>query len=503
MAIIQRRYRKTTTNDAILQEFVSPTAAIVADYGNVIDIQVDDVDGEGEALDEYMASIGSMPGGNTTKPTFAYATDIDIFVNATTGSDVNTLGTAADPFQTLDRALRSVPAKWIGFCRIWLAAGDYSITGQQGTSGIRNDFLGMPVGVNAHPMTWYGEFTDVSGTLTAVVGSSATQAVIAGALTPDDFLGATVLVLTGAAAGTRIGVRGNTATDILFINGANNPIGIGDTFRVERPAVNIKLDGDVSLWGLYGNMNGTAGLNLKGIKFDLQGKELLLSGIAVGCVGVEFDCGGGLVYVEAAKLHTQPVWNDPDVQTFDEYFAGIYFNGGGPGYYNLGLFEGALVYDTCVFNQCSVFLSGSASELSLQSMELANDSYVFMDGPANFRHADGAVRGRARNITPGSGQTGAINIYQGMGQAIWGIDFGNITGDAITIRGAGSASLKDLGNIAATTVTGFGIVSDEMSRGKRISGVAVTGTAGDTQVGGTTKAYGALPFYNANLSAIE
>jgi hypothetical protein len=500
MATIRRRYRKLSVNNPILADVV-PTAVIVADYGNVIDIEVDDANGEQDALNEYMFSIGSGLGTNSTKPAFAYSDDVNIYVDAGTGNDLNP-GTASEPLATIDMALKTVPAEWTGACNIHLAAGNYSISGQMGTSGIRTDYIGSPVGTNAKPLAWIGEFVAVSAVLTAVAGSSTTQAVVAGPLTPDDYLGATVLVLTGAAAGTRIQVRGNTATDILFINAANNAIGIGDTFRVERPASIVAMDGDVSYWEVFGSLNGTAGLNFKGILFDLQGKTVDFSGVVVGCCGVQFDHGGGVVYLEDAKLHTQPVWNDPDLQSFDEYFAGIYFNAGGPGTYNLGLFEGSLVYDTCVFNQCAVFVT-ARSDLSLQSMELVNNSFIYMDGPGNFRHVDGAVRGRARDIVPGSGQTGAINIYQGCGQAIWGIDFGNITGNAVAIQGGGNASLKDLGNLPATTVSGFGVMVDQMSKAQRISGVAVTGTGGDTSVGGTVKAYGALPFYNANLSAIE
>jgi hypothetical protein len=501
MAITRRRFRKLSITDALLQAFVGPSVSVVADYGNVIDIEFDDsVTGLEETLDDYMSFVGGEPGSGA-KPAFAYATDIDIYVNAGTGNDANP-GTITEPVQTLGRALQIVPSEWDGFCNIHLAAGNYSISGQMGTSGIRTDYIGSPVGTNAKPLAWIGEFVAVSAVLTAVAGSSTTQAVVAGPLTPDDYLGATVLVLTGAAAGTRIQVRGNTATDILFINGANNAIGIGDTFRVERPASVVKMDGDVSYWEVFGSLNGTAGMNLKGIKFDLLGNIVDFSGIVVGCTGVEFDHGGGIVYLEDAKLHTQTYYNDPDLQSIDEFFAGIYFNAGGPGTYNLGLFEGSLVYDTCVFNQCAVFVT-ARSDLSLQSMELVNNSFIYMDGPGNFRHVDGAVRGRARDIVPGAGQTGAVNIYQGCGQAIWGIDFGNITGNAVAIQGGGNASLKDLGNLPATTVSGFGVMVDQMSKAQRISGVAVTGTGGDTSVGGTVKAYGALPFYNANLSAIE
>jgi hypothetical protein len=59
MALVTRRYRKISTTDANAQAFVAPSAAVVAQYVNSIDLQVDDaVGGTTDSLDEYMDMLG-------------------------------------------------------------------------------------------------------------------------------------------------------------------------------------------------------------------------------------------------------------------------------------------------------------------------------------------------------------------------------------------------------------------------------------------------------------
>lgn len=59
MAVVTRRYRNISSTDANLQEFVAPSAALVAQYVNAVDINVDNaVGGTTETLDEYMATLG-------------------------------------------------------------------------------------------------------------------------------------------------------------------------------------------------------------------------------------------------------------------------------------------------------------------------------------------------------------------------------------------------------------------------------------------------------------
>lgn len=59
MALVTRRYRRVSTTDARAQQFVAPSATVVTQLVNVIDLQVNDaVGGTTETLDEYMNTLG-------------------------------------------------------------------------------------------------------------------------------------------------------------------------------------------------------------------------------------------------------------------------------------------------------------------------------------------------------------------------------------------------------------------------------------------------------------
>jgi hypothetical protein len=59
MAIVIRRYRWISADPQDLTSYVSPTAALVAQYVNAVDMQVDNVLPDAEAtLDEYMNTLG-------------------------------------------------------------------------------------------------------------------------------------------------------------------------------------------------------------------------------------------------------------------------------------------------------------------------------------------------------------------------------------------------------------------------------------------------------------
>jgi hypothetical protein len=59
MAVVTRRYRWVSTTNPNAQRFVAPSAAVLVQYVNSVDVQVDNaVGGTTETLDEYMNTLG-------------------------------------------------------------------------------------------------------------------------------------------------------------------------------------------------------------------------------------------------------------------------------------------------------------------------------------------------------------------------------------------------------------------------------------------------------------
>ena len=421
----------------------------------------------------------------------ALPSNVDIFADSVAGNDANP-GTAALPVQTFEAANALAPPLWRGYCRIHFAAAavPYVITGAP--FSIRHLAIGSGVGLDAQPMGWVGAFTNVFGNR---ISTAATPTLITDAalvMVPDAFVGGTVLILTGVAAGERRMIRENTVDTVLF----NETIGglvAGDLFRVETPAVTIEIQPQLAInAGGGGGATFTADLALQGIRFTNPnaGNAWGFSACRVVAEACEFDMNGGvLVFVDASSMCASSNEQASDMFSFQRFPAGIFVHDG----FQLAVGENSVLFDYIILRsiQAIAFRQG---QYELVAMDVRDVDFNIQDG-SFFRHTDGGIFGRLRDSFP---PFAAIDVLEGsLGSLIRGIDVGDVAGHFVRFRGRSYGVVDRCVNIPATTVTGHGIAATDMSQ-IEVTGpgvlTTVTGTGGDTLIGAATVAYAGLPF---------
>lgn len=148
--------------------------------------------------------------------------DVILYVDSSAGNDSNA-GTAGSPFQTLAKALQTVPSAPTGKCRIMLAgAGPYTMPANA---------AGVSPGPYGEPLVVSGDtFTQITtGTVSSVSGATLTPTV--GGMTVDLYRGAIYHGLTGTSSGKYYTIATNSASQLTSIGntfGAAN----GDTFEI-------------------------------------------------------------------------------------------------------------------------------------------------------------------------------------------------------------------------------------------------------------------------------
>jgi hypothetical protein len=207
----------------------------------------------------------------------------DIYVNASTGDDINGTGAVGSPYATITRAYEDVSYRLKSLAHIHIAAGAYSefpdINNIHEVGG-RLSFDGSAaIAVEAA-----GPFTLGAPTMVdATYGCLAVDLPVpAGGLTPGAWDGLFVRVLDGAAVGQIYPVISSTASNVRVQSTWTMP-SAGDTFEVVTPGVVITT-ADSLTWLSNAESTDSSLLAMLGIKIICTGtltcrcKSLLLSG---------------------------------------------------------------------------------------------------------------------------------------------------------------------------------------------------------------------------------
>ena len=171
-------------------------------------------------------------------------TDLYVRQAAANASDTNA-GTAAQPLETLDRAIELANGLRATGDDVVIHLGPHTNAGYVWTETIVGPPLGdglfVIIGDGATDPA--GGFTEVASFTAEPFSSKAGVVVPAPALTPDAYLGLTIEVVTGAAAGDRRLVRNNTANTIVPVSAFTAPIAPGDTVRIVKPSITVLAPG--------------------------------------------------------------------------------------------------------------------------------------------------------------------------------------------------------------------------------------------------------------------
>jgi len=161
------------------------------------------------------------------------ATSIDIYVAASYGSDGND-GSKSYPLKSYAAAVAKIPSFVKHTVTIHLAphpGNGYDLVPIENKS--------VSAGAAIH-VTGDDNFTEIIPATGALLGSS-DVAVASAALPVDAYLGKTIEILTGAAAGDRRSIRNNTATSIVPVAKFTAAVAPGDSYRIVEPAVRLSL----------------------------------------------------------------------------------------------------------------------------------------------------------------------------------------------------------------------------------------------------------------------
>jgi len=172
---------------------------------------------------------------------FATSSEMDIYVREPDGSDSNS-GTSSEPLASIVEAEKRIPSHVNHTIRIHV--GPHSGNGYEVPSFRKRD-------LNAHVYI-IGDggggssdgFTEILSSTAALAGSSNQSVKTSGLSTTEydgfgEYYGATIEILTGAAAGDRRTIRNNTATDIYPNVLFSAAVAENDTYRIIKPEVVI------------------------------------------------------------------------------------------------------------------------------------------------------------------------------------------------------------------------------------------------------------------------
>jgi len=158
---------------------------------------------------------------------------LDYYVDDVSGNDANN-GSSTSPFKTYAAAVAKIPDIVSETVTIHLAP--HSGTGYD-IATIENKLVAH--GKMIH-VTGDDNFTELLASTAAAAGSGTGIVVGTGFIT-DAYLGKTIEILTGAAAGDRRSIRNNTTTGIIPVRIFSAAVSAGDTYRVVEPSVAFML----------------------------------------------------------------------------------------------------------------------------------------------------------------------------------------------------------------------------------------------------------------------
>ncbi|MFQ5339959.1 MAG: hypothetical protein ACE5F6_00275 [Anaerolineae bacterium] len=242
---------------------------------------------------------------------------LHIYVRDDIGDDANS-GTIAAPVKTVEEAISRIPL--IVNHSVFVHLGSHPGAGWgyprfeksrtlNANIYIIGDGAGEP-GVDG--------FTEIVSSTAALAGSNINTVKGAG-MTPGDYDGYTLEILTGAAAGDRRTIRNNTVTDIVSARGFSAAVSAADLYRILRPSIKINFlspdtndvmlentgSGDDRIFSVMYFYNKTHSVWL--INVGLV--DTLFSYVAISMVrscltlmGVEFDCSSPHIEIDRSTL---------------------------------------------------------------------------------------------------------------------------------------------------------------------------------------------------------
>lgn len=152
--------------------------------------------------------------------------ELEFWVDDVNGSDRND-GSQSAPFKTLSRAFSEVPYVVAHDCQITVAPHG---SGAYAWDTVDRAFVGT-----AKLFVRFTEFNEIVSSSPAQSGSSNAKVVTSGGLTEDEYVGKTIEILTGSAAGDRRTIRDNTTTEISTCAYFSADVAEDDLYRIVEP----------------------------------------------------------------------------------------------------------------------------------------------------------------------------------------------------------------------------------------------------------------------------
>lgn len=200
------------------------------------------------------------------------------------------------PVRTADRAFSLLPPYWLGSAQIIFKA-----TSEPYTITTDTLYLGTPLGTRASPLIIRGAYEPhpIFGEVTAISESSGGDEIHTAANIPaDDLLGLVLRRITGTGSplDTAISIRGNTIgpSSTILLQRALGPVAIDERFRVEQPAVTLRVEHTLNL---ISHDARSLNLTLIGIRIVTRPGGLNLFNVRAQCDTCEIDLrGSGFIH---------------------------------------------------------------------------------------------------------------------------------------------------------------------------------------------------------------
>lgn len=407
------------------------------------------------------------------------ATNLDLYVNQSTGND-NNPGTLALPLATIPAAvLRANAVGWTGYCHINISADTYVLAA---TSSIVAD---VPMAVNGEPMVLVGTMID-SGIGQRVVsastaGSGVTFATVTdsvGGLTVNAFAGMFLRYTSGTQAGKRYVIKSNSAS-VFTLCGTQSVPANNDTFVVEKPGTVIRTANNVlnvsfcqigaQAINFDGQGSASANLNLRAAQ--LHHSSCWFSGYQ----NVSANYQGALFTIFATTVSRAMFPSLGLLQTVGSFFNAALANAQAN-----TLRQSAMDFQQCLFSGVNV-LAPAGGYFQIVNCAFEGASAVAMSVGAKLQMA--LCRFEGVTAIAGDYATAAVVIDEGSSALIQTIDISNCTALAIAVTGGSTCNgsgITGSGNVGASAVTVL-----KNSRFIKSTGNTVTATTpgNDVQVG--------------------
>ena len=328
--------------------------------------------------------------------------DVLIFVNNEIGNDTNA-GTSSAPLATADEAFRRLPPVWHRRAEITFAntRRDYRMSSDA-------VYFGTPIGPDASPLVIRGGYEDLF-VVRATSGSTGDQIITTIDVPDDELIGAVITRLAGAgsAIGTAISIRGNGrgANSFIALQRSIGAVVRGETFKVQRPAVNLVPTESLNLTSHDGrSLNCT----LIGIRVaPVAGAGLALLNLRVQCDTCEFSFRSANAFVHTRARVQGGIENEslsPGLSC-QRGQAGVYINSDDPSNFIWAVRDGVLGAHL-TFKKIAVRVSQGGAFVP-KSLEALESPIRIMAGGSAIAEGGGwgtlTNKARIRNVTGADG----------------------------------------------------------------------------------------------------